>query len=188
MNHGNIILPNTSLFLVDRGWKRLQKKSKLTSFKNVTKDSAFDEKDSFLESGAIKAIHQPWVIHIAQNDNGQKKDYKVPRSSKTTSTKCFKFINATEPGRAQDPEVRTIIRSHVKNGVRRGRKSTQSTPTKPSGDPLPKGDKESPDLENATSLRLNLIMPGTSWPLYGKGPFSMPVDPRSDYLLKYCTN
>lgn len=200
--HQGIILPNVSLFLVDRGWSSLRKVSRKASVP-ASHEHMFHE-DMSLGSGAVKAIKHPWAVSPRRGDHTRASDGPAQRSGEAKPTKPFEFVNVVRPGRAQDPEVRKLVKSHVKTGIKRGpnvkklpravsvavsvvsasssddsnsSSSASASSSSSSVEPL-ETDQESPLMLPPTPIDNPL-------PFFHNKTFSKLVGPRSQLLLNY---
>lgn len=200
--HQGIILPNVSLFLVDRGWSSLRKVSR--------KDSVPDSHEHMLHENmslggsAVKAIKQPWVVSPRRSDHTRANDGPAQRSRDAKATKPFEFVNVVRPGHAQDPKVRKLIKSHVKIGIKRGpnmkkRSRAVSVVSVVSASSLDDLNSSSSSLSSLllvephleTDQQSPLLLPLTPidnpLPFFHNKSFSKLVGPRSQLLLNYCT-
>jgi len=194
-----IILPHVSLFLVDRGWSSLRKVSRKASVP-ASHEHMLHE-DMSLGGSAVKAIKQPWVISPRRSDHMRANDGPAQRSGDAKATKPFEFVNVVRPGRAQDPEVRKLVKSHVKIGIKRGpnmKKRSQavsvvSMVSASSSDDSNSSSSSSSSVEShlETDQQSPLLLPLTPidnpLPFFHNKSFSKLVGPRPQLLLNYCT-
>ncbi|CZS90422.1 uncharacterized protein RAG0_01513 [Rhynchosporium agropyri] len=104
----------------------------------------------------------------------------------------FLFVNTTRPDRPSDPELRELVLSHVKTGVKRGPnvsktpkfKSTTDHST-PITDTIPERGPCHLNIEARISPTLRAPMSEASSPFYGNFTFSFPTEPRIQFLLSY---
>jgi len=120
MDQQNIIIPNGSLMIVDRGWLRPkgngaaaiapengQNRSRFTGEKSLFDDVAITILKKPLSEGALPRIHiersRPGYKHYAMS----------------TSARKFAFVNSTGLSRNRDPYVQKLVRSYVMKGLSR---------------------------------------------------------------------
>ena len=195
MNQQSVILPNVSLFLVDRGWpSRPEKLRSVHTTVSCPLDSHEVQESAPLDNNTLKMIKQPWAprptTQWSKKQGGSGGD-RYPGISKTP--KSFAFINATQPGHTQDPGVRRLVKSHVKKGLRRGptvRRVSEATSVASSDGSGESGTAWKRDQGTATLTASGLsstTASGSSSPFYGNRGFQVPTGSRSQVLLSYCT-
>jgi len=189
-DHQAVILPYTSLFLVDRSWNCPQKSTKKAQSTGLQVSH-----EASMQSGTVKAITQPWVTqNTSEEGSSEKACTQQPRVSSTTRT--FKFINTTQPGQPQDPKVRTLIKRHVKTGLKQGQNSNSARKRKSLATLQPKTDADFNDFVTSSSLGMNspafeqpspfISAPRASSPFYSNPSFDIVTGPRSESLLDFC--
>lgn len=213
--HQGIILPNVSLFLVDRGWSSLRKVSRKASV--PASDEHMLHEDMSLGSGAVKAIKHSWAVSPRRGDHTRTGDGPAQRSGEAKATKPFEFVNVVRPGRAQDPEVRKLVKSHVKTGIKRGPNvkklsravsvavsvvSASSSEDSSSSSSAPASASSSSSSSSSSSIEshletdqeIPLMIPPTPidnplplLPFFHNKTFTKLVGPRPQLLLNYCT-
>lgn len=195
MNQQSVILPNVSLFLVDRGWSLHPEKIRsVHAAASHQPESHNGQESAPLDNTALRMINQPGPPRpIIQWCKKQGDSCGDRYSGRPKTPKSFEFINATQPGRAQDPDVKRLVKSHVKKGVRRGRtvrSEFQATSLAPSdgSDGLGTAWKRGPRIATLTASGLSsTTASGSSAPFYGNRAFPVPTGSRSQVLLSYCT-
>jgi hypothetical protein len=199
-----IILPNVALFLVDRGWSSLRKVSRKASV--PASHEHMLHQDISLGGSAVKAIKQPWAVSPRRSDHTRANDGAAQRSGDAKAAKPFEFVNVVRPGRAQDPEMRKLVKSHVKTGIKRGpntKKSSRAVSVavsvvSPSSSDDSNSSSSSSSLSSSsveshseTDHQSPLLLPLTSinnpLPFFRNKSLSKIVGPRSQLLLNYCT-
>ncbi|XMA13018.1 hypothetical protein WAI453_005809 [Rhynchosporium graminicola] len=127
-----------------------------------------------------------------ENEKGAAKASNEKRRETSDAARPFQFVNITRPDRPSDPELRELVLSHVKTGVKRGPnvsktpkfKSTTDHST-PITDTIPERGPCHLNIEARISPTLRAPMSGASSPFYGNFTFSFPTGPRIQFLLSY---
>lgn len=195
MNQQSVILPNVSLFLVDRGWPLHPEKIRSAhAAASCQLESHNGQESASPENTALKMINQPWasrpISQWCKKQGGSGGD-RYP--GRTRTPKSFEFINATQPGHTQNPDVQRLVKSHVKKGVRRGRtvrsasQATSLAPSDGSGGLRPAWKRDQGTATLTASGLSSTTASGSSSPFYGNRVFPVPTGSRSQVLLSYCT-
>ncbi len=195
MDQQSVILPNVSLFLVDRGWSlRQQKARSVHATASYQLESKVVQESTPPDNNALKVIDQSWSLrpttHRCKKQGSSGTDQC---SGRVATPKSFAFINATRPGHAQEPEVQRLVKSHVKKGLKRAqtvRSASQATSVALLDKSDESGTARKRDQGTATLTASSLsstTASGSSSPLYGNGVFPVPIGSRSQVLLTYCT-
>lgn len=147
------------------------------------------------------------------SDHGSRRSSKASSSAKSGEpARQLQFVNATDPYRNRDPDVRMLVRSHVMKGVKRDEKAKLKAKEKriqqdkvikhvadhhlpPPSEPLldrgesqPQDDAASLPASSSTSppppINYGGELSGATMSLYGTSPLTS--RPESHKLLFYC--
>ena len=176
MDHQNIILPNIPLVIVDRGWQR----SKRNNAAGATPSQGSPRNSA--PTGERNPVDDIVITTMEPSNEGltESKDrtgHEESGSIRPRSTKNFQFVNTTKPSQIRDPDVRKLVRGHVKKEM--GGDPTRAG-TRSSAHPKErKLTKRTPALSE-----LSPVISGSATSFYGSLPFAM--KPRFHSLMNYC--
>lgn len=189
MDQQSIIIPNGSLMIVDRGWRRSWGNGDAAiATGNGRNRSAWTEERSSLDDVTITILKNPpeGAMYSSRIDSSMlgRQDHAI-----LTSARKFAFVNSTGLSRNGDPDMQKFVRSHVMKGVNRDhtgvRVTRKVTNPSASGSALPTDkQKEMAKARTFTSPKLSPVFPGSSVSSYGALPFAM--KPQFPKLLNYC--
>ncbi|CZT45094.1 uncharacterized protein RSE6_05374 [Rhynchosporium secalis] len=123
MKHEDILLSHVPLFLVHKGWNSRQQR-------RATAEATPGDRDALIpNTGNNNGNVRTWTLDRQQilaksgkrgNEKGAAKASNEKRRETSDAARPFQFVNTTRPDRPSDPELRKLVMSHVKTGVKRG--------------------------------------------------------------------
>lgn len=190
--HQSIILPNTPIYLVDGSWncRKVSRKASISaSHTNML------HKDISVDDSAVRATMPHWVVSPRQIDRARMNDGPAQRSGSAVATKPFEFVNIVRPDCAQNPEVRKLVKRHVKIGIKRGpniKKWSRAVPVVSVVSGTGSGDSTSTSTTKS-HLRTDQSTPplpryaiDNTLSFFCNKSFSKLVGPHPHLLLNYC--
>ena len=182
----DVILPNRSLLIVDKGWLKGKPTGETVSVTSQKKQYTKGRKSK------VDDI----AITIYENDENGAEPKKTLKASKANSRRnatsnpaqTLQFVNATTPAHTRDPKVRRLVRSHVRrtsNRVGNTGKRPVTTPDSVAVEPSNVQEREEPDKKDIVSPKFSVSLPGSTTPLYGGPEFT--IKPRFYELIDCCT-
>ena len=183
----DLILPNRSLLIVDKGWLKEKSPSDSVSVSSQPKHRTNGRK-AVSDDIAITVMGKSLSGTANSRKSPQANEESRKRNSPSRSTQELRFVNATTPAHNRDPEVRKLVRSHVRRGAgrdekvrREQKKETDAASVESMGtqDSLDLISREMPKFAQPTQA-----FSGSSTPLYGGIGFEM--NPRFYKLMNCC--
>ena len=190
--HQGIILPNTPILLVDGSWscRKVSRKASISA-----PHTNMLHEDISVDNSAVTATMPHWVVFPRQSDRARVKDGPAQRSGSAVATKPFEFVNVVRPDCAQNPEVRKLVKRHVKIGIKRGpniKKRSRAVPvvsvmsSTSSDDSTSTSTTESHLRTDQSPSPLPLYVIDNTLPFFCNKSFSKLVGPQPHLLLNYC--
>ena len=195
----DVIFPQGPLFLVSKGWKARKPskdESKSTAHfhdQDEQAASSHDVKsdDAISDSVSISSVR----TSRASRSSGQKTprnspDKECPSGIKTAST--FQFVNATDLDCMKNPDLRKLIKSHVKKrsdrnkGVLGARNVSDDSSISGKSSIKPEAVQAKSSASAVSSLMTSATISGSTAPYFGLGSFSFDINPRYQKLVDYC--
>jgi len=190
MDQQNIIIPNGSLMIVDRGWRRSKGNGDVAIAPgNGRNKSARSSQRSSLDDVAITVLKESSTERAISQSRIDRSMPGRKHHAIFTCARKFAFVNSTGLSRNRDPDMQKLVRSHVMKGVSHDqtgvRTSAKVTNASASGtDLFTDTQNEMSKSRTFTSPKLSPVFPGSSVSSYGALPLSM--KPRFSKLLNYC--
>ena len=205
----DVIFPQGSLFLVVKGWS--PKKSSKDHVKDpanldgqsARSESSHDSRDDCTTPDDVSIsmikntrLSQP-TAQKSHKRVGNADAVPAEQPSKTRSESnagsTFQFVNATDPQCLKNPDLRKLVKSHVKkrsdrNKYQRATRKTEdgsSVTSKPSKKSRAAQTKSPESVESSTVA--SPVATGSTAPYYGQGNFSLDIIPGYQRLVEYCT-
>ena len=182
----DVILPNRSLLIVDKGWLKGKPSGEGTSVGSQQGQHTHGQ-TSKVDDIAITVLENP-------NDTGSKRPLKAPEADRQRDeiprpVQCLRFVNATTPAHNKDPDVRRLVRSHVRKASKRVGRTRSRPVMEPESAAVVSSDaKDREYLDEKTvvaSPNFSATLSGSTTSLYG-GP-EFPIKPRFHELINCCT-
>ncbi|KAG9240299.1 hypothetical protein BJ878DRAFT_526904 [Calycina marina] len=123
MKHEDILLPKAPLFLVHKGWSSRQQQ------RATAEETQGDTKALIPENSNGNGNVRIWTFGRQQNlaSSGKREDEKgaaklsgEQRPGTSDAAGHFLFVNTARPDCLSDPQLRKLVMSNVKTGVKRG--------------------------------------------------------------------
>lgn len=203
----DVLLPQAPLFLVDRGWRIAKSKARPTkgtillhgqdtcsaSTNYAQKSDASLAKigSSVLSTtGRKEAIERKSYTSVDGTDTLVVQQSQEPFKPNTSDP--LQFINAVGPPHLNRPDLRKLVKSHVKkrsNQEKRVRRATQSSDGQVTTIHAQR-KLENPPTDASGSVALSStpssVCAGSTTMYYGHGNISSTMTPRAHSLLDYC--
>lgn len=190
-NQQNLLLPNSPLLLVHRGWRRSRKKAAVA----ITVNGAQIEKSDILGDVTVPSSKYPFIhsIVVPRLPDGDKAVFDSPTDSGLSPN--FMFVNTTGPSKTPTRDVRKLMRRHVRRRVGhtqtkvRGECGSGSVGSWSAAKPeVPFVPQSASELEVEVSLAspvLSPVCPGAGTAMYGAAlPFTLNLPLWN--LMNYC--
>ena len=184
-----VILPDTSLFLVDRSWRSA---SRASTIKFDWQSNTQPSRTRTLHGKTDKnSISLPPTVGITPKAGETGRQNRSQHGQTPETARVFEFINATRFDHARDPHVQRVVKSHVRKGISRHRDARKTSKAKT----IIGADSKGPstyaqeNLEEATGIvQLNwgTVCSGSASPFYGNKANDILSGLRSQCLLSYC--
>lgn len=184
MDQQNIIIPNGSLMIVDRGWRR---SNQLTAPVDGQTKSCFTR--SF-DDIAISVLKTPSTQNATSQSCVERSRPGIVRHALSGAPRNFAFVNSTGYSRNRDPEVQKAVRRRVvkRHGCDQQEGRTSREEAAGSLSLFDICDHTQNEIESSTktcnSLKLGAVFPGSAISFYGVNPLL--EKPQFYKLLNYC--
>ena len=184
----DLILPNRSLMIVDKGWLKEQGPDELASVGNQKKHPTSGRKTA-VDDIAITVMGTPSGETAHAQEPQRTNEDSNKQNASSGPTQKLRFVNATTPAHNRDPEVRKLVRSHVRKRSSHDEKVRKGLRTKPNTASVTSLNARA-RIDVTSGERFVPSSPGppplgSTTPFYGGTTF--PMNPRFYKLMNCCT-
>ena len=185
----HVILPDTSLFLVDRSWRSASGASTiLFDWQSNTGSSRMSTVQGEIDTNSIGP---PRIVGTTPKARATGRQSKSQHGQIPETARAFEFINATRFDHARDPHVQRLVKSHVRKGISRHRDPRKASKAKTiigsdSNGPPTYVQEKSEEATGLVPLNWRTICSGSASPFYGNKANDVLSGSRSQCLLSYC--
>ena len=183
----DVILPNRLLLIVDKGWLKGKPSGEAIPVGGQKKQHMRGQR-SKVDNIAITVLEDPEKNAESRKPlTAPEGNHKLNENSK--SVQSLRFVNATTPAHNRDPEVRRLVRSHVRRASTRVRKTRGRPATEPGSDTVEsfnvQNRSDSDEKDVTVSPKFSASLPGSTTSLYGGPEFT--IKPRFHELIDCCS-